>query len=241
MGMGLGAGLCAGQVAAFTPASIAGLQLWLKADAGTFQDSGLTTPASADGNPVGGWVDQSSAGNNATQATAGLRATLKLNIQNSKPVIRFGGTQWLGLSGLTLTDHTIFFVIKDTTTGSSQGILGRNADLNSYFLLAGTSRQGNYWDGTNNPAIASVFPSPDAFALVESNRTSTTWRVFKNGTQVGTDQTVLSNSLTGTAIGNANGIIMSADVGEIVAYNSYLSAGNFTLVRNYLNGRWSLF
>ena len=47
------------------------------ADGFLFQDSGLTTPVTAAGQPVGGIVDRSGKGNNALQATAGFRPLLQ--------------------------------------------------------------------------------------------------------------------------------------------------------------------
>jgi hypothetical protein len=64
--------------AAFSPASPPGLLLWLWADQGTFQDAARTTPAAADGDPVGGWQDLSGRGNHASQAVAASRPTLRL-------------------------------------------------------------------------------------------------------------------------------------------------------------------
>lgn len=75
----------------FTPRQLPGLMLWLSADRGVFQNSALSTPAVSDGDPVGGWADQSGKGNNATQAVAGQRPTLKLNIVSGLPIVRFDG------------------------------------------------------------------------------------------------------------------------------------------------------
>lgn len=47
-------GRIASNAAAFSPLSIPGLKLWLKADGTLWQDSARTTPAIADGDPVGG-------------------------------------------------------------------------------------------------------------------------------------------------------------------------------------------
>jgi len=64
--------------AAFTPASIPGLVLWLDAtDLSTlFQDSSLTTPVAANSDPVGGWKDKSGGNKNATQTVAGSKPLL---------------------------------------------------------------------------------------------------------------------------------------------------------------------
>lgn len=75
---------------AFDPLSLSP-DLWVSADFGTFQDSTLTTPAVADGDPVGGWQDRSAFLRNLQQTTAASRLTLKLAIQNGLPVIRNDG------------------------------------------------------------------------------------------------------------------------------------------------------
>jgi len=68
-----------GQGAAATPAS--GMVLWLKSGTGLYQDAAKTTPA-ANGDAVGAWADQSGNGNDATQATAGLKPVRIDNVVN---------------------------------------------------------------------------------------------------------------------------------------------------------------
>lgn len=62
------------------PRSIPGLTLWLDAsDASTlFQDSAGTTPAIANGDPVGMWADKSGSGNHATVTVENKRPHLEL-------------------------------------------------------------------------------------------------------------------------------------------------------------------
>ena len=87
-----------GVPAAFSPLDISGLQLWLKADAGLWQDSVGGTPAASDGDVVGAWADQSGNARHATQATTSKKPLLKLAIQNGRDVVRFdGGDDWLSL------------------------------------------------------------------------------------------------------------------------------------------------
>jgi hypothetical protein len=79
--------------AAFAPTDVAGLQLWLRGDAGTFQDAARTTAAANDGDPVGGWRDDSGEGDHFSQATAAKRGTLKTGANgiNGRAVVRFDG------------------------------------------------------------------------------------------------------------------------------------------------------
>src|SRR5262245_39968698 len=79
--------------AAFAPTDVAGLQLWLRGDAGTFQDAARTTAAAADGDPVGGWRDDSGGAHHFSQATAAKRGTLKTGANgiNGRSIVRFDG------------------------------------------------------------------------------------------------------------------------------------------------------
>src|SRR4051794_27508517 len=78
--------------APWTPLTPGNLVLWLKSDTDTFQDSALTTAATVDTNPVGGWKDQGGANNHVLQATSGRRPILKLTQVNSLPSVRFDGS-----------------------------------------------------------------------------------------------------------------------------------------------------
>src|SRR6266566_4353976 len=65
------------------------LQGWWRADSNTFQTSGLTTTAVADGDPVGGWVDISGASVAALQGITSRRGTLRLGAIGGKNAIQF--------------------------------------------------------------------------------------------------------------------------------------------------------
>lgn len=97
------------------PPPSTGLQLWLEADAGTFQTSGGAA-ATADGDPVGEWQDQSGNGRHFGQTTAGLRPTLRLNVRNGLPSIRPDGFDDYLTTASTLTGAHVFAVIFPGTT-----------------------------------------------------------------------------------------------------------------------------
>src|SRR3954463_177093 len=73
----------------FSPLSLSPA-LWLKGDAGLFQErtgASATTPAIAEADPVGSWLDQSGNGRHATAAADSNRPTLKLASQNGLPAL----------------------------------------------------------------------------------------------------------------------------------------------------------
>jgi len=83
---------------------------WFRPDVGLFQDAALTIPAVADGDPVGGWQDQSGLGHHLTQSVGANQPLLRLNKINGFPALDFDGaakfltgglfSQFWGASGL---------------------------------------------------------------------------------------------------------------------------------------------
>jgi hypothetical protein len=71
------------------PSALAGLALWLKADA----LSGLL-----DGEAVASWPDATGNGEIATQLTAANQPQYRINTQNGLPVVRFDGDDWLSVA-----------------------------------------------------------------------------------------------------------------------------------------------
>ena len=79
---------------AFAPTDIASLRYWIKADTGLFQDAEGTTPATADGDVVGLWKDQSGNAYDVSQATTEKKPLLKLTTNgiNNRAAVLFDGS-----------------------------------------------------------------------------------------------------------------------------------------------------
>lgn len=119
------------------PDAVPGLQLWLRADAGVYQDSAGTTPAAADGDPVGRWADQSGNGKHATQGTAAKRPTWKTNQLNGLPSVRGDGVDDHLRSTLDLTGVSvcrIFAVYRSVAHVPGAALYGIMADGGAMFV-----------------------------------------------------------------------------------------------------------
>lgn len=236
-GLGLGLG---GAGSGFSPVSIAGLLLWAKADAGTWQLSTLSTPAVADGDPVGGWVDQAGLGHNLLQATGANRPTLKLAIQNSLPIIRFNGSNNY-LRTATYTDNqplTRFVVCHLLSVGApaTNDVMVDGFSANTTLFFSDTTPQTGIYagaqivDGANDPTSWGV-------ATLQYNTTTSIYRWNRVQKASGS---VSSTNSAGMTVG-ANGAGSRAtqiDVGEVIEYTGALSAYQMLVVETYLKNRW---
>jgi hypothetical protein len=219
-----------------TPDQIAGLKLWLKAD----------SLALSDGDPVGTWTDSSGTSNDATQATAGFKPLYKTGIINGKPVVRFDGVDdYLAFPVGPTTSSTAFVVAKlnaapgsqpqyapfiifgDSTGGvSGSRICARLAGTN-WGSFAFSSEVSSGEDLTNNVP-----------ALLEITTTSGSTILYRQGTQKAT----ATDHAAGPGTSQLNWICgeigatrwLSADIAEIIIYDSVLSTSDRQSIENYL-------
>lgn len=213
----LGASLGAAAVP-FSPADLAGLTLWLKADGTLWQDAARTTPATADGDLIGSWDDASGNGLHVSESGA-TRPTLKTSIVNGKPVIRFSGSQTLKCNGFDLASMTLFCVIRDNTSNTSFYVL----DFGAY-------------------GAKSVIDNFDSHKIEWYNSPRTTigtqsTSVFQNiNTDVGSSGSS-SPFYVGSVLGSFGYV---GDIAEVIIYNSVLSAGNKTKVNGYISDKYGI-
>lgn len=213
----------------FTPDSIGDLSLWLDANLGTFQDSGCSTPATANNDPVGCWQDQSGNGVNFTTSTAGVRPLLKTNVSNSLPGIAFDGTNDYLTAGSTplntLDDVSIVLVgFFSADTGEpfskyagSAGFLIGSKITSSDMEAGGTGYNLISCPSANFPA-QHIAGEPKIFVVTRSTEASNQ-SGFINGIP-------LSSMSSGGAGGT--GTINSAGADLNIGARSGLASGYFT-------------
>jgi len=211
--------------ALWSPTDVSGLALWLKADAGTWQDAALTTAAAADGDVVGGWVDQSGTANNATQATTAAKPTLKLGIVNGLPVLRFDGSDDIltVLNDASLsptTGLTAFYVTKNLAgtdlgvvlakgdTASNQPgaewVFPHNVDTASYIGILISDDANNAGIGRRDLTITGYTAANVWVGTWDGGTADANTAFFQNGTQIDTDSAGWSGSITSMQAGAKN-------------------------------------
>jgi hypothetical protein len=223
--------------ASFSPSDIAGLIVWLKTD----QITGLS-----DGDPVTTWSDQSSAANDATQSTSSKKPTYKTAIKNGLPVVRFDGVDdelqiaatLLNASGST---GTVFIVVSHSA-GGNKGLFATRGTSAGGFVIRYSATNGYQYFHTNASPTLSRTISDSTWNLIEFRRNGLDVEVGHNGSLAAASTlsgfTAVSN---GTQIGYQNGAFLTADVAEIVVYDSVLSDGNRGSVETYLNTKWAVY
>ena len=234
---------------AFSPLSIAGLQLWLDASDSTtlFTDSAGSTPATADGDPVGRWADKSGNSNHTLQTDGTKKPLLKLSVQNTQNGVRPDGVNDFlkSTTGGADSSYTLFCVNIKRSGGrhmmvvsTGQEVTGKRRCLwhydNSRIAFNGLSRDFSStfsWDtGVTN--IAQIKNTLSTVTITKDNLTPQQGSV-----------TLVAHTATDIFIASNNGTTenWNGDLCEIIYYNTIVSDDNISIISNYLNSKWSVY
>lgn len=233
-----GAQFASAGAGAFDPLTLSPV-LWLKADAGTFQTSGGAA-ATADGDPVGEWQDQSGNANHMGQATAGLRPSLKLAIQNGLPVVRFDGIDDYIAAAFALTQpEDVFAVFRPSSYGGTKRVWDGNAGNSMGLYQSGAAPELSLYAGNG---LAFSGPATSSFGLVQATYNGASSAARLNGGAATTGDAGAANA-AGLKLATNGGVSLWLDVdfAEMLIFGAVLSAGDRANVETYLNGRWGVF
>lgn len=232
----IGGGFTAGPDGpAFVPTQLPGCVLWLRADLGITQATGVSI-----------WADQSPNGNNFTQSTGANQPGYNTtgNARGTGPALTFNGTsQFLGAAAAILgnTNFSLFVVMKDTSPASS--------------LLAasfGSTNAGGGWGIGPEASVRAAWAFTVAFvtgAASTSNweewtveRDSTTWTMSVNGASQSLANATTSPAAqqAGAAIGasgSTGGNLFAGSIDEVAAFSPKLSGANSAQMTSYLRAR----
>lgn len=205
--------------------------VWLKADA---------IPGLADGAAIASWPDSSGNGNDAVQATGANQPLYKTSIVNSKPVVRFDGTNDELLAPMPVgATKTFFFVVKKrgaigAVSQAAYGVGGFEQLLtNTAFSAAGWV----YWE-----TGADIGGDPTNWGVVTFKHESvSSVKIYLNATLAITADP--NNGVaTAAAFGlGSNGVAAGFgdyDIAEVLMYDSALSDSERLDVYDYLNEKY---
>jgi hypothetical protein len=226
------------------PTSIPDLALWLRAD----------SLSQSDGTAVSSWTDSSGLGRNAVQATGANQPLFKTLIVNSKPIIRFDGSNdFLKVTSLVKGVFTAFYVYKTSTAGTA--LLGEHStNSNSaghYFNPGGAAHfnaafasASSAWDGSG------VTLNNGAFRIVSQRFAGThaTHEGWVNGAAI-TKGTIYASGSGGIGLVTADyyigsragsSLFYNGDIAEIIIYSSALSTADRQSAEDYLSAKYGI-
>lgn len=232
-------GKVVGSGAAFSPADLSELTLWLKADAIV----GL-----ANNDPVTTWED-SSASNYDAVGSGTTRPLYITNCQNSLPCVRFDGTDdFLQIANAALDSYFSLFVAATCTTAKPMFIeQSIHAASNEGFYFYGTQNESwninrgvsvhsafgvSSWMGSAATHVSLIYNGTGAYykgGIVQANNTVT-------GTDVGDSSATDTLNLFSR---NGTGVFSQCDVFEIALYENAKGTTDRQSFETYI-ARWGL-
>lgn len=214
----------------FTPASIAGLQLWLPAS---------SIPGN-DGDAVGTWTDQSGQGHSAIQPTSAFKPTLKKNIVNGNAVVRFLGSsnQNMPITYAQARPQTLFMVYQVDVANIGRTIAGTTTVGANNWLFGAHATGPRWWFA--NGAVGTASGSTGIFYCLSGVGTVSDSTLYSNGVSLANSAAVGVWGAT-LSLGGASGSeSFTGDIAELVTYDTALSDANRILVQNYLMTKYAL-
>lgn len=213
----------------FTPASIAGMEAWFKADA----------LALSDGAAVSSWTDSSIFARPAVQATGGNQPTFQTNELNSLPVIRFDGVNDFlaqAVFGVAVSQPlTFFLVVKSNTPGVRilDGVDGSNR-----LVLDDQTTTYRFYNGSFASTLACTPTNFNILSFVSNGGSS----IARANGGVGGASSGGAQGYKGLNIGceTGSGGGLAGDYAEIIAYDGVLSSSNHNLVGRFLAAKYTL-
>lgn len=227
----------------------ANLALWLDPEYGLYQDSAGTTVASADGDPVGRWVDRMGL-SVWEQTTASKRPTLRTNVQNGRRILRCDGvddvlrmttTVQAPIPTLNTGPWSVLAVAKRTGAGTGIEAIFHHDSVYLAGRFSGNANWGVY-------ITASVVSGDNlsSFKVIGSvARALNDIDMLTNGVKTnrtnGSAWYVTSNDGVGASGGSSDIQHFGGDVAEILMYSAALSQSEWAAAVAYLNSRWACF
>jgi len=230
----------------FNPLYIDGLTLWLDAD----DITGLT-----DGASVTTWSDSSGSKYDFTQATAARKPIYKTSIINSKPVVRFDGTDdrltnaTAKSNFITSTAYTMFIVFNaaaistnNATIPDNVAIFSDSGEIWGLFLRSAPSANHYINDGAGKNLATTIATATNYIFTLRKDSTNH-YSQLNNAAETSVASGTMASMVETLNIGMDTDALafFNGDIAEIILYNKDLSSSERVRIRNYLNTKYAIF
>jgi hypothetical protein len=210
---------------------------------GLYQDSGKTTVADADGDPVGASVNQGSDSHDIVQTTDADRPTLKTSVLNEKPVFRFSSHYLVGSYSSSVSQPVTMFLVTKldaAAVGDSSAYRPFTSEdgTNQHLFWKHTTKKWRMYAGNAIEGSASVDSDWHIFTLLFNGASSGMWidgvsDISGNAGAEGSDGLSWGAFYNG---GNA----FDGDQAAILTYDSNLSTADRNQVQTYLSDEYGI-
>ena len=217
--------------AAFSPADIPNLKMWLDA----------TQITANDGDKVSVWQDVSGNGFNAIVNAPLTAPTYKTNGLNGNPVVNFVASLGQALRAHPTVDipYTLFVVAR-LTGGANERVF---ASMNSNYLVG-------WWNGredvmyAGNGFVADLAPASTTWKQYTAKGTGALTSFYKNGSLLAENSAGTSGLFGGVAlsgyISSTTQELSNCEIAEVLIYNVVLTDIDRQAIENYLMSKWGL-
>ena len=217
------------------------LTAWYKADSLSLSD----------GSGVVVWTDSSGNGHDVTQLSSGRQPTFETNELNSKPVLRFDGSNDIlsdgDIAALDVGTGDIWMaaVFKSTDNSAAQNYFEKGATSFGLRTTSAGVLQMVLGSTTNIPTQSSGNWSRTAFVIVTASRVSSTCNGFVNGTASTTTGTTNSTSISNSDVFDigSRGVgagPMVGDMAEVLVGGATLDTNERQKIEGYLAHKYDL-
>ena len=216
------------------------LQLWLKADAGVENTTGVSA---TNGQTVLNWLDNTINTNDATQSVDLNKPIYTEAAINFNPTLDFDGTNHEITTNTDANNQiTIFAVTEGTYGGSTKSLINLDNGANGSVAIEQTATStlsGRYNDGTVDSGVANTTISETPFIVHYRHEAGETNSILYNGLAQDS-ATPNANNLSGTltaGIGATPSISSTrwdGGIAEILVYNQNITSETKRKVESYL-------
>ena len=223
------------------PTTLPSLSGWWKGDGVLWQDSGRTTPATANDHPVGAWDDASGNARHALQVTAGKRPLLKTAAQNGRSIVLADGVDDFLATGAFTVDQplTMYLAMKIHTVGApgvNDIVVGMGGGV--VVFGADTTPQTSVYAGLG--VFYSQVVANGAYAAVTAKFNGASSVLRENGTERATGNAGAANGayVAFASLFDTGGRHTHVGLAEVLLYGAAHTLAQMQSVEAYLKTRW---